>query len=340
MFFTSHSLSQIVVGTLLLSSTPAWAGKRRLPSSSDRSKYSMSHSYPANYAFSNSEGWEPVSVSDLPYKYSIRADPPPPPRFAFDPTRLLSKRASTRCDAQPQSEPQDEPVQIEQPANPKLQPQQYASNPKHSKPQPFAVPEDPSYQEPTYQEPATIPDSVPAPVPATSPETFDSPPQVDVVPTHDQGKGEDEDQRHGSHGLAIDVGSDLGSTFDNLEGIGKAEDVLITWYTGHDLENPSCWPNSKWAPTDESFACAVTLEGWVSKPDCFQFLELCNDSSNCIFVRVVDTCAGCKKGSKHVDLTKAAFSQLANLDTGKLTVKMRLASTPLEWFEDLWGPQE
>ncbi|KAG8912035.1 hypothetical protein FRC01_005335 [Tulasnella sp. 417] len=141
-------------------------------------------------------------------------------------------------------------------------------------------------------------------------------------------------------GLSIDVANDLGSTVDDLKGTGKAEDVIITWYTGQDLKNPSCWPQSKWAPTDESFACALTLEGWDSKPDCFKFLELCNGPSKCIFVRVVDTCAGCKKGSKHVDLTKAAFSQLADLDTGKLTVQMRLATTPLDWFEDLWGPRQ
>lgn len=61
-------------------------------------------------------------------------------------------------------------------------------------------------------------------------------------------------------------------------------------------------------------------------------VSVCNGSSKCIFVRVVDTCAGCKKGSKHVDLTKAAFSQLADLDTGKLTVQMRMATTPLDWY--------
>lgn len=60
-------------------------------------------------------------------------------------------------------------------------------------------------------------------------------------------------------------------------------------------------------------------------------LSVCNEDNKCIFVRVIDTCAGCKKGSKHVDLTKAAFKQLANLDTGVLKVKMRLATNPLVW---------
>ena len=51
-----------------------------------------------------------------------------------------------------------------------------------------------------------------------------------------------------------------------------------------------------------------------------------------MFVRVVDSCAGCDAGSKHVDLTKAAFGQLASLDEGALTVQMRLATDPSEWF--------
>lgn len=43
--------------------------------------------------------------------------------------------------------------------------------------------------------------------------------------------------------------SKLGSIVDSIKGIGKAEPVAITWYTGHDLENPSCWSNPTWAPT-------------------------------------------------------------------------------------------
>ncbi|KAG8932946.1 hypothetical protein FRC03_008663 [Tulasnella sp. 419] len=131
----------------------------------------------------------------------------------------------------------------------------------------------------------------------------------------------------------------LDDAVGSLQGIGDAEDVIITWYTGEDLQNPSCWPHPEWAPTDESFACALTLEGWTTRPDCFKFLELCNGPEKCIFVRVVDTCAGCKKGSKHVDLTKTAFSRLAHLDEGKLTVHMRIATDPDIWHEDLWGPR-
>jgi hypothetical protein len=34
-----------------------------------------------------------------------------------------------------------------------------------------------------------------------------------------------------------------------LKAWGKAQKVIITWYTGYDLRNPSCWPDTDWAPT-------------------------------------------------------------------------------------------
>ncbi|KAI0321824.1 hypothetical protein OF83DRAFT_1168098 [Amylostereum chailletii] len=108
-------------------------------------------------------------------------------------------------------------------------------------------------------------------------------------------------------------------------------------YTGHDLKNPSCWTDTEWAPTDDSFACALTLDGWKTKPECFKFIEL--PPKKRVFVRVVDTCAGCAKGSRHVDLTRAAFGQLADYDEGVLTVQMRMATEPDGWYENLWGPK-
>jgi len=131
----------------------------------------------------------------------------------------------------------------------------------------------------------------------------------------------------------------INNVWEGLKGIGQAQPVTITWYTGHDLKNPSCWSNGNWAPTDSSFACALTLDGWTTRPKCFKFLELCNTPKKCVFVRVVDTCAGCAAGSKHVDLTRAAFGALANFDEGVLTVQLRLATEPNGWYENLWGPK-
>ncbi|KAF8974207.1 RlpA-like double-psi beta-barrel-protein domain-containing protein-containing protein [Flammula alnicola] len=140
-------------------------------------------------------------------------------------------------------------------------------------------------------------------------------------------------------GLGDAITGVVNGIWKGLKGIGPPEPVIITWYTGHDLQNPSCWADGKWAPTDASFAAALTLDGWSTRPKCFKFLELCNTHKKCVFVRVVDTCAGCAPGSKHVDLTRAAFGQLADFDVGVLTVQFRQATEPDQWYEKLWGPQ-
>ncbi|KAF7355230.1 Expansin family protein [Mycena sanguinolenta] len=116
-----------------------------------------------------------------------------------------------------------------------------------------------------------------------------------------------------------------------MKGTGTSEPVIVTWYTGRDLLHPSCWTNTDWAPTDASFVCALTLRGWLNKPQCFQFLEMCRNPLTCIFVRVVDSCAGCADASHHIDLTKGSFSTLADLDEGELTMNVREASRPDEW---------
>lgn len=41
----------------------------------------------------------------------------------------------------------------------------------------------------------------------------------------------------------------INSAWNGLRGSGHSEQVKITWYTGQDLENPSCWAQPTWAPT-------------------------------------------------------------------------------------------
>ena len=41
----------------------------------------------------------------------------------------------------------------------------------------------------------------------------------------------------------------INSAWNGLRGLGRSEKVKITWYTGQDLENPSCWAEPTWAPT-------------------------------------------------------------------------------------------
>ncbi|KAJ7937152.1 RlpA-like double-psi beta-barrel-protein domain-containing protein-containing protein [Mycena leptocephala] len=151
----------------------------------------------------------------------------------------------------------------------------------------------------------------------------------------------DKKKTSGESALALDkVIAVVKTAVKGMFGIGKQKPAIVTWYTGHDLLNPSCWSNTAWTPTDESFVCALTLKGWDDKPQCLKFLEVCNSPKKCVFVRVVDSCAGCAKNSKHVDLTRGAFSQLGSLDQGVLQVQWRLASDPAQWIEELWGPEK
>ncbi|KAF8558873.1 hypothetical protein OG21DRAFT_1574943 [Imleria badia] len=132
-------------------------------------------------------------------------------------------------------------------------------------------------------------------------------------------------------GSALKRPSSTNSQRSSTKSVFRSAGESLTEYTGHDLLNPSCWTETTWSPTDESFVAALTLDGWLEKPKCFKFIELCHNSTKCIFARVVDTCAGCERGSKHVDLTQAAFKELAPLSEGVLNVQMREASDPTDW---------
>jgi len=41
----------------------------------------------------------------------------------------------------------------------------------------------------------------------------------------------------------------INNAWNGLRGFGTSEKVKITWYTGQDLQNPSCWAEPTWAPT-------------------------------------------------------------------------------------------
>ena len=51
------------------------------------------------------------------------------------------------------------------------------------------------------------------------------------------------------------------SVWNGLRGLGHSEKVKITWYTGQDLQNPSCWAESIWAPTVSRQTTATSTIG-------------------------------------------------------------------------------
>ncbi|KZO97955.1 hypothetical protein CALVIDRAFT_48877 [Calocera viscosa TUFC12733] len=143
--------------------------------------------------------------------------------------------------------------------------------------------------------------------------------------------------RNDSQAIHLGRRASIEALVDSVKAEGTAESVKVTWYSGSGLLDPSCWASAIWQPTDNSYVCALTLEGWGDKPKCFSFLELCS-GSKCVSCRVVDTCAGCQ--GKHVDVSQATFKALAPLSQGVIPdVKMRIASEPSVWDVLLWGPK-
>jgi len=52
----------------------------------------------------------------------------------------------------------------------------------------------------------------------------------------------------------------INSAWNGLRGFGTSEEVKITWYTGQDLQNPSCWAEPTWAPTVSDLPTADGVE--------------------------------------------------------------------------------
>lgn len=101
---------------------------------------------------------------------------------------------------------------------------------------------------------------------------------------------------------------------------GSSWSVVITWYNGNDLKNPSCGNKSKWTPTDKSMIFARTIK-WSGGPNCGDFVLICHKTNKkkCVYVREWDTCGGCTPDIPHMDLTTGAFAKLYDLDVGLVT---------------------
>ncbi|KAH8914093.1 hypothetical protein BT69DRAFT_1358446 [Atractiella rhizophila] len=119
----------------------------------------------------------------------------------------------------------------------------------------------------------------------------------------------------------------------------------ITWYTGYDLKYPNCCDKSGFTPTDKSLIAATTLNGWAGAPKCGTYMKLrSTNGKKSVIVRKIDTCAGCAKGSKHVDLTKAAFSALYSLDVGLVNnIQVKQVPQPFKKYttaiKKIYGPK-
>jgi len=123
------------------------------------------------------------------------------------------------------------------------------------------------------------------------------------------------------------------STVTKISKRATSWSAKLTWYTGHDLLNPSCCDRSGFTPSDHSMVAAVT-EIWSAKPACGSYVVIRpKGSKKAIYVRVVDTCGGCPPQVAHFDLTKAAFSKLMSLDIGVATgAEVKIVKSPVKTY--------
>ncbi|KAL4401815.1 hypothetical protein ACI68E_001464 [Malassezia pachydermatis] len=84
----------------------------------------------------------------------------------------------------------------------------------------------------------------------------------------------------------------------------------ITWYSGNSLSNPYCGGPT---PTDQDMVAAT---GWDSPYGCGDTITF-DYYGHKATVTVVDKCEGCHSGA-WFDISKAAFSKLADLEVGEL----------------------
>lgn len=144
-----------------------------------------------------------------------------------------------------------------------------------------------------------------------------------------------------------DIPGTMGRHFKRAQELVKRMSVKITWYTGHDLLNPSCAQTSGWAPSDSSLAAAVTIQ-WAGKPGCGKFVKIAHKTKPkvTVVVRIVDSCGGCAADSAHIDLTQAAFQKLYNLDVGQVEgLKAKIVKAPKghKWTQkdiNTYGPKK
>ncbi|CAG8492050.1 10235_t:CDS:1 [Ambispora gerdemannii] len=118
---------------------------------------------------------------------------------------------------------------------------------------------------------------------------------------------------------------DQRSLVDKTHTVEKRVNAQITYYEGQDLKNSACYgrnglPVYNARPTD--MIAAMAMSGLDM---CYKCIEIKNHKKKVvtIIVKVIDICGGCPPGKNNVDLTKTAFSKLANPIDGRVEIVWR-----------------
>jgi len=110
-------------------------------------------------------------------------------------------------------------------------------------------------------------------------------------------------------------------------------DHVASWYSGHDLQNPYCYPGKPPHIRDDMKIAAIK-----DPRKCFQCAHISvikahprrsdlilRSTTKTTTVKIIDKCAGCdqhgeKTNDNHLDLSKGAFQDLASLTAGEVPI--------------------
>ncbi|RIB15007.1 expansin module family protein, partial [Gigaspora rosea] len=100
-----------------------------------------------------------------------------------------------------------------------------------------------------------------------------------------------------------------------------------TYYEADQLQNAACYGRDGLKPYNAKPSDSIAAIPMTNFDFCFQCAEVKNVATGkSIIVKFIDKCAGCDPGC--IDLTKSAFSQLADPSCGVINIAWRTATCP------------
>ncbi|KAK3845255.1 MAG: RlpA-like double-psi beta-barrel-protein domain-containing protein-containing protein, partial [Linnemannia gamsii] len=106
------------------------------------------------------------------------------------------------------------------------------------------------------------------------------------------------------------------------------QDGVVTWYNGRDLNNAACYQDKRIDAKYSWYIGAVdmsTFGNHIGGNVCFECLRLTNGNKT-VTIRLIDECSYCAKNQ--IDVTGAAYKELAPLKTQKISVKYQFIQCP------------
>jgi hypothetical protein len=110
-----------------------------------------------------------------------------------------------------------------------------------------------------------------------------------------------------------------------------------SWYSGHDLQNPACYPNKaphirddmKIAAIKDHSKCFVCADVYITKKHPKRSDLILRSVKGKTTVKIIDYCAGCgttgrqKVNDSHLDLSIGAFTDLAKKSDGEVPISWK-----------------